>query len=326
MHEGVVAIRVLGRFEVCRGGVPVADAEWRSRKARDLVKILLARRGRACPRGRLTELLWRGEDHPAVLGNRLSVAPATVRRVLGPVVLTLDGGVALDLDRLDVDVESFLRDATEGLRERAAGRPSAGLLTRAAGTYRGDALEEDLYADRAHGLREEARAGCLAVLRALATDTADPDLAVLPLRLLDHDLYDEPAHRLLVTWALTRASSTLWTVNHGSGQPGQPSTHFGWITVCDTAAAGAAVIAGTPSAATAMTAAPPRARARRRRAPRSFCVISSSLRRSGTCPDDGPDRPQRRLSPTRTAGTPPRPAGPARPAAGCAARRTAPRR
>ncbi|HST67593.1 MAG TPA: tetratricopeptide repeat protein [Mycobacteriales bacterium] len=201
-----VAIRVLGRFEVTRGGIPVADTEWQSRKARELLKILLARRGRAVPRSRLVELLWPdeegGPDAAAVLGNRLSVALATVRRVLDPVraqpaghyLITEDGSVALALHRIDVDVLTFLRDATDGLRTR-----SVPVLRRAAGTYRGDVLEEDVYADWTHDLREEARAACLAVLRALAADTTDTDEAVLALlRLLEHDRYDEPAHLALI--------------------------------------------------------------------------------------------------------------------------------
>jgi DNA-binding SARP family transcriptional activator len=205
MADATVAIRVLGRFEVSRGGVPVADAEWQSRKARELLKILVARRGRAMPRGRLVQLLWPEEDDPAVLANRLSVALATVRRVLGSAgyVLADSGSVTLAVSRIDVDVESFLRDASIGLAAR-----SAPLLRQAAAAYRGDVLEEDVYADWAHALREEARAACLAVLRALASTAAASgatDQAVLLLlRLLCHDPYDEPAHRALVS-ALAKA-------------------------------------------------------------------------------------------------------------------------
>jgi DNA-binding SARP family transcriptional activator/tetratricopeptide (TPR) repeat protein len=196
-----VAIRVLGRFEVTRGGIPVADTEWQSRKARELLKMLVARRGRACPRSRLVELLWPGEDDPAVTGNRLSVVLATVRRVLDPVralpaghyLITEDGSVALAVHRIDVDVEAFLRDATDGLRSRSTEQ-----LRRAAAAYRGDALEEDVYADWAHGLREEARAAGLAVLRALAADAETDEAVLLLLRLLDADPYDEPAHLALV--------------------------------------------------------------------------------------------------------------------------------
>jgi DNA-binding SARP family transcriptional activator len=196
-------------FEVTRDGVAVADAEWQSRKARELLKILVARRGRALPRGRLVQLLWPDEDDPAVLANRLSVALATVRRILDPArawpaghyVIAGTGSVTLAVHRIDVDVEAFLRDAAAGLADRSTGAPA--LLRRAAAAYRGDVLEEDLYADWAHGLREEARAACLAVLRALAADATgrgDTDQAVLPLlRLLDHDRYDEPAHRALVS-------------------------------------------------------------------------------------------------------------------------------
>jgi DNA-binding SARP family transcriptional activator len=206
-----VAVRVLGRFEILRDGVPVADTEWQSRKARELLKILLARRGRAVPRGRLVELLWPDEDEPDVLANRLSVALATIRRVLDPVrsqpanhyVVTEDGSVTLALHRIEVDVETFLRDATSGLRRWSAGSPGAvAQLRRAAAAYRGDVLEEDVYADWAHALREETRAAYLAVLRALADAAAtagDTDQAVLLLiRLLDHDPYDEPAHLAMV--------------------------------------------------------------------------------------------------------------------------------
>ncbi len=207
-----VAVRVLGRFEISRGGEPVGDTEWQSRKARELLKILLARRGRAVPRGRLVELLWPDEDEPDVLANRLSVALATVRRVLDPdrthpaghYVVTEDGSVTLALHRLDVDVETFLRDAASGLQARSAGAAAAGAtLRQAAAAYRGDVLEEDVYADWAHALREEARAAHLAVLRALAAEAGtagDTDQTVLVLiRLLDHDPYDEPAHLAMVS-------------------------------------------------------------------------------------------------------------------------------
>jgi DNA-binding SARP family transcriptional activator len=167
------------------------------------------------PRGRLVELLWPAEDDPDVLANRLSVALATVRRVLDPdrahpanhYVRTEDGSVTLALHRLEVDVETFLHEAAAGLRARSTAGTGAGdavtRLRRAAAAYRGEVLEEDVYADWAHALREEARAAYLAVLRALAADAAaagDTDQAVvLLIRLLDHDHYDEPAHLAMVS-------------------------------------------------------------------------------------------------------------------------------
>ncbi|GFJ86348.1 hypothetical protein Phou_105280 [Phytohabitans houttuyneae] len=53
-----VRIRVLGGFAVLIDGQPVPTSTWQSRKARDLLRILIARRGRPVPREELVELLW----------------------------------------------------------------------------------------------------------------------------------------------------------------------------------------------------------------------------------------------------------------------------
>lgn len=75
-----VSIRALGTFQVFRGGVPVPTAEWQSKRARDLLKILVSRR-RPVPREQLRELLWPDND-PAKQGSRLSVLLSTVRGIL----------------------------------------------------------------------------------------------------------------------------------------------------------------------------------------------------------------------------------------------------
>ena len=71
-------IGALGRFRVLRDGEPIPPTAWQSKKARDLLKILVSRRGRPTTRETLFELLWPDED-PEPLANRLSVALATVR-------------------------------------------------------------------------------------------------------------------------------------------------------------------------------------------------------------------------------------------------------
>jgi hypothetical protein len=73
-----LAIRVLGTFVVERDGRPVPRAEWGSRKARELLKILVVRGGRSAAREELAELLWPGEAYESV-SNRLSVALSVVR-------------------------------------------------------------------------------------------------------------------------------------------------------------------------------------------------------------------------------------------------------
>jgi DNA-binding SARP family transcriptional activator len=210
-----VAFRTLGAFRTLRDGEPVALAEWQSRKARDLLKILIARRGRPVPRDFLMEALWPGED-PQRLANRLSVALATVRSVLDPekhhgaerFVAADSGAVRLELANVDVDVEAFLADAAAafGLLRDARTDEAHELLVRAEAAYAGDFLEEDAYEDWAVPLREEAQALYVQVARALAgaaSARGEHDAATrYLLRTLERDPYDEQAHLGLVATLL----------------------------------------------------------------------------------------------------------------------------
>jgi ATP/maltotriose-dependent transcriptional regulator MalT len=192
-----VAIETLGGFRVIRDGLPVALAEWQSRKARDLLKILVARRGRAAPRDYFMEALWPEED-PARLANRLSVALNVLRGVLDPgrrfpadhFVSADRSAVALRSENVRVDVEQFLADA------------EAGALAAAEAAYAGDFLE-DSYEDWSVPLREEARAAYVGVARSLAESAAaagEHDAACrYLLRILERDRYDEHAHLALVS-------------------------------------------------------------------------------------------------------------------------------
>ena len=116
-------IQSLGRFRLVRDGEAVPTTAWQSKKARDLLKILVARRGRATTRDTFFELLW-PDDDPEPLGNRLSVALATVRSVLDPekrypaeyFVPADKGSIALDLDHIELDVEAFLTEAAAASR------------------------------------------------------------------------------------------------------------------------------------------------------------------------------------------------------------------
>ncbi len=197
-----VQVQALGGFRVLRAGAPVGAEEWRSRKARDLLKLLIARRGRPTTRELAMETLWPGEV-PERLSNRLSVALSTVRAVLDPERrFAPDRFVAADkhvlwLADLAVDVEEFLAAARAGLA--AAGSDAAvGLLTAAEAAYAGDFLEDDPYEDWAVPLREEAREAYVSLARTLArlaAQAGEHDRAVrYHLRVLEHDGYDEEAH------------------------------------------------------------------------------------------------------------------------------------
>ena len=204
-----VFIQTLGVFRVLRDGVPIPNIAWKSKKARDLLKILIARR-RPTPREQLMELLWPEVD-PALAGNRLSVLLSTVREVLqpepageGPLVTTSGGAVALNPAQVHVDVEEFLTQATAALDADRAKEPDATARLAAAVTaHTGDFLEDDPYQEWATTLTEEVRATHIALLRALAArlrEALDTDAVVrYTLRLLEQDPYDEEAHLTLVT-------------------------------------------------------------------------------------------------------------------------------
>lgn len=203
-------IASLGGFRILREGEPIRTSEWRSKKARDLLKILVARRGRAVPREVLMEALWPDEDADK-LANRLSVALTTLRTVLDPerrhgLEHFVTGGkstVGLDLENIRVDVLNFLQQASSALELRSAGSQGANArLREAEASYTGDFLEEDAYEDWSVPLREEARAAYIGVLRALADaaffDGDNEATSRYCLRLLERDPYDEEAHLLLV--------------------------------------------------------------------------------------------------------------------------------
>ena len=204
-----VSIHALGAFQLVRDGKAVPKSAWRSRKARDLLKILVARR-RPVPRERLIELLWPGSD-PSQAGNRLSVLLSTVREVLQPHgrhpddgPLVTDGtSVWLDPARVRVDVEEFLTVAAAALdADRDHRLDATAQLVAAERMVGGDFLEGDPHQEWAAPPGEEIRATHIAVLRALSAQLragGDLDAAVgCTLRLLQHDPYDEQAHLNLV--------------------------------------------------------------------------------------------------------------------------------
>ena len=213
LGEGVtssVVITTLGGFRVIRDGEPVDVGEWGSRKARDLVKLLVARRGAPVVRDEVTDLLW--PEEPDRSARRLSVLLSMVRTVFDPrKTRSPDYFVAADhdtvwlvRDHVDIDVEQFIVEAADGRRMLAAGDRNMArtLLADAAARYLGEFCADDPYADWAAGLRELAKHTfvdtCFELAR-LAGDLQEYSEAIRYwLRTLDVDPYDEEAHLGLV--------------------------------------------------------------------------------------------------------------------------------
>lgn len=145
-------VRVLGGFEVT--SLCGTRAEWTSRKARELLKMLIAARGVATSREVYMDALWEGES-PARLGNRFSVAVNVIRRALDPGrlmptqhhVVTEGDSIRLEMGHLDIDVERFLALACRG--DEASRRAARQL-------YRGDVFSDEPYADWATTIRDHA--------------------------------------------------------------------------------------------------------------------------------------------------------------------------
>lgn len=196
-------IRVLGTFEV------VSDtgraARWQSRKARQLLQILVARRGIAVSRESLMHLLWPDEP-PHRLANRFSVAATTVRRALDPAgahpsdtyVEARGAHIRLAVERIDIDVEEFLARAGAALNAAGPQQNRQALLREAFSLYRGEVLIQESEQLWAQDLQREAHLAFFAVGHALADESAGPVGAVTRLecyrRILAVDPYDQRAH------------------------------------------------------------------------------------------------------------------------------------
>lgn len=182
-----------------------SEAPWQSRKARQLLKILVARRGAAVSRETVMDLLWPGESAQR-LANRFSVATTTVRRALDPAgayprdafVRSHDGLIRLRLDAVDIDIETFLMRAQAAVSSSGALEQRRLELTEALALYTGEPLQEEqeeLWADE---LRREAHLAFFAAAHVLAElhGSAGDHLARLETyrRILALDEFDRRAH------------------------------------------------------------------------------------------------------------------------------------
>jgi pimeloyl-ACP methyl ester carboxylesterase/DNA-binding SARP family transcriptional activator len=182
-----VRILTLGRFAVEVDGEEVPVSEWGSRRARQLLKRLVAARGWPVTRDELMDLLWPDEYDVGKLSARLSVLLSTVRRILDGGVIADRQSVRLDLGAVSTDLEDF-HLATD----------DAAIVA----SYGGLFLPDDVYDDWTASTRDEVRSRFVTAAHRVAVDAherGDHDRAAsIVRRLIEADAYDAPAHRLLV--------------------------------------------------------------------------------------------------------------------------------
>ena len=191
--------RVLGGFEI----EGVDTSRLGSRKARVLLKVLVLARSKPVAADLLAEYIW-PDGLPKRPADQLSVLVSRLRGVFGAEVLTrTESGYTLAVDWLDVDAMAALVD--ESRRRLAAGNTTAAAVAAAAAVTlaRGPLLPDDddapwAEADRATAARVAATARRFGAEAALvANDFIGAEL--LARGALDHDGYDEPALRILMT-------------------------------------------------------------------------------------------------------------------------------
>lgn len=168
-----VQIRVLGGFSVHRDGEPVPPSAFGGRLARQLVGVLLTRRGAMVPTDVLVDALW-PERPPSDPAANLKVLVSRARQALGDpsLIVTGTGGYALTATQdCMVDAEAFQAIAARAHDHLRAGRPSAALhdFRAALQQWTGDPLPEDTYADWATPWRQQLLTAYLEALEWAAT-------------------------------------------------------------------------------------------------------------------------------------------------------------
>ena len=157
-----VEIQTLGRFAVLIDGTEVETAEWGSRRARVLLKRLIVAEGRPVTRDELFDVLWPDESDRSRLGARLSVQLSAVRRILGGGVVADRETVALDLDRVGVDLVTYLDAVDRGDDDAIV-------------SAHGDFLPEHVHDDWASPMRERVRSAFTVAAHRLLTGAIDAD-------------------------------------------------------------------------------------------------------------------------------------------------------
>lgn len=168
-------IYTLGHFGLAVGGRGLAVETWKRKQAITLLKYLITSPGRPIHRERLIECLW--PDADAAHGwERLRVTVYYLRKQLreaglpDDVVETVGQSYMLRPDAVWIDAEVFEKQVAEAMALERQQRPdeALGRYEDARALYRGDFMEEEIYADWCAEERQRLHERYLDVLAGLA--------------------------------------------------------------------------------------------------------------------------------------------------------------
>ena len=201
--QKTIQVRLLGSFSVSVDGLAIPEAQWKSRRARNLVKLLVLAPGHRLHRDQLIEILW-PESDLAAGANNFHQTLHGARRVLEPAgagfLLLEEGFLSLsagEKQALVVDVEQF-----ETAAARAKNSQDPAVYQDALALYPGDLLPDDLYEEwtiqRREALRQIRLNLWLDLARLLENRQEYPRAIETLLSLLANDKDNEEAHALLM--------------------------------------------------------------------------------------------------------------------------------
>lgn len=210
-------ITTLGRLRVedTHGGE--RGGPWLEQRPGQLLRYLVARRGRVVTAEEIAEALWAdGEPRTTTTVRyvvhtlRARLEPGRPHRGASSFIDSHRGGYRLNSERVVIDADVFEREVRDGLAAHAAagGDLAVRLLERATARHRGEFLSADPYADWAIGERErllELHGRALRALADIAAAAGDLELAHERLtQLADLEPLDSAIQRDLIALCLRR--------------------------------------------------------------------------------------------------------------------------
>jgi PAS domain S-box-containing protein len=204
-------IFTFGRFGLAARGDRLATEKWqRKQQALTLLKLLVARVGRAVPREVLSDWLWPEADERSGR-ERLKVTIYALRQQLRAaglneeIVETVDGAYLLRREAVWIDVEAFSRSVAEGSAQQRQESWEDALHSyrEAQRLYRGDYMEENIHADWCAEERGRLREVHLEMLAGMAECHAACGRYAEAVSVYRSILVDDPCregvHRMLMT-------------------------------------------------------------------------------------------------------------------------------
>jgi predicted ATPase/DNA-binding SARP family transcriptional activator len=166
LNEASLRFQLLGGFSVHVNAVPIADDQWRSKRASNLVKLIVLAPYHRLHRDQIIDTFWPNSPLSAAINN-LNQALFIARKIIetsGPVSLQMEEGFLRFNGELQIDLEQFEKAAS-----LAATSQDPQLFQTALDLYTGDLLPEDLYEEWTMPRRESLRQIYLKLLLDMAT-------------------------------------------------------------------------------------------------------------------------------------------------------------